>query len=274
MLIEYAQKNQLTWIDDPSNDKTHYERNYLRHCVVPALKQRWPSMSKTIARSARVCAETTRLLTEIAQQDVVHCLDSDGGLKLDQLKNLSQARQNNSLRFWLQQQGLSMPSEVQMQQIHQQLCDSRDDAQPKINYHNQELRRYNNKLYCIKKSTTIMMQPIQWDCSQTLNLPENLGQLSAELNNEKGIFIPEQTKVTVRFRQGGEHCHPQGRCGSHPLKKLMQEWQIPPWLRDKVPLIFVDEKLAQVVGYCVCQAFTTKKNQKNYIIKLKKACIH
>lgn len=269
-ILEYAQSHQLQWIDDPSNDKMYYDRNYLRQAVMPALTQHWPSLSKTLARSARLCAETSSLLSEIAEQDIAMCLDNDGGLKLDSLKKLSQARQKNSLRFWLQQQGLLLPSEVLMQQMHQQLLNSREDAEPVINHHDRQLRRYHNTLYCMTKLTDATMPVIPWDLSQSLDLPENLGRLSAELSMEQGIFVEDKHSVSVRFRQGGERCQPVGRVGSHPLKKLMQEWNIPPWKRDKIPLIFVYEEIAQIVDYCICQPFSAKKNQKNYIIKLNK----
>ena len=32
-----------TWLDDPSNDNTRFDRNYLRHRVLPALRERWPA---------------------------------------------------------------------------------------------------------------------------------------------------------------------------------------------------------------------------------------
>ena len=34
-IIEYANENNLTWLNDPSNDSMTHDRNYLRHQVMP-----------------------------------------------------------------------------------------------------------------------------------------------------------------------------------------------------------------------------------------------
>ncbi len=46
-------------------------------------------------------------------------------------------------------------------------------------------------------------------------------------------------------------------CGGKPkqLKKLFQEWWVPPWLRARVPLIFINDQLAVVVGYAISDLF-------------------
>jgi tRNA(Ile)-lysidine synthase len=46
----YAQQQELQWIEDPSNLDMQFDRNFLRHQVIPLLEQRWPSLDKTIAR--------------------------------------------------------------------------------------------------------------------------------------------------------------------------------------------------------------------------------
>jgi tRNA(Ile)-lysidine synthase len=35
------------------------------------------------------------------------------------------------------------------------------------------------------------------------------------------------------------------------IKNLFQEWQIPPWLRDRIPLIYHHTKLIAIVGYAI-----------------------
>jgi tRNA(Ile)-lysidine synthase len=67
--------------------------------------------------------------------------------------------------------------------------------------------------------------------------------------------------VTVRFRQGGEKCRLPGRAHRHELKKLWQEWGVPPWQRDRIPLIYIDDEIAQVVGFSVCEPFLAKANE-------------
>jgi tRNA(Ile)-lysidine synthase len=70
--------------------------------------------------------------------------------------------------------------------------------------------------------------------------------------------------IAVDFRRGGENCRPDGREHRHALKKLFQEWGVPPWERERTPLLFVDGELAAVPGYCVCTGFAARAGQAAY----------
>ncbi|OQX03010.1 MAG: hypothetical protein BWK73_40830, partial [Thiothrix lacustris] len=37
----------------------------------------------------------------------------------------------------------------------------------------------------------------------------------------------------------------------HSLKHLLQEWGVPPWERERLPLVYVGERLVWVVGLSV-----------------------
>ena len=57
--------------------------------------------------------------------------------------------------------------------------------------------------------------------------------------------------LIVKFRKGGERSKPKGRKHSQQLKKLLQEYNVPPWLRYQVPLIYSGVDLIAVGDYWV-----------------------
>ena len=61
--------------------------------------------------------------------------------------------------------------------------------------------------------------------------------------------------LEVRFRTGGERCRPSGRGQSQRLKKLLQEVQLPPWRRERLPLLYLDGELAAVADLWLCHGF-------------------
>ena len=67
-LLDYAEREGIAWIDDPSNADVGLDRNLLRHHVIPQLRRRWPSLDLTVARSASHCAEAAGLLDEAADE--------------------------------------------------------------------------------------------------------------------------------------------------------------------------------------------------------------
>ena len=73
------------------------------------------------------------------------------------------------------------------------------------------------------------------------------------------------TDITIRFRQGGEVCRLPNRDCSHSLKKLFWEWKVLPWERERIPLIFVADKLAAAPGYFIAEEFGVKPEEQGYL---------
>jgi tRNA(Ile)-lysidine synthase len=101
-LLEYAGANRLVWVDDPSNRDVSLDRNFLRHRVLPALRERWPALAGTLSRSARHCAEAAAILEQAAEQDINALAGgAKNTLPISGLCRLPPERQRNVLRYWL-----------------------------------------------------------------------------------------------------------------------------------------------------------------------------
>jgi tRNA(Ile)-lysidine synthase len=112
-----------TWVQDPTNDDTQFTRNRIRAEVLPVLDKAFPSFRQTFARSAAHAAQAQTLLQELAEQDALQV-----GLppNIQQLQQLSSARQTNVLRHWLAQAHMQA-SAAQMQAllVQVQACTTR-----------------------------------------------------------------------------------------------------------------------------------------------------
>ena len=228
-LYAYAKAQQLTWIDDDSNMNLRFNRNFIRHKVLPLVQQRWPQADKTIARAAVNLAEAHSLLDEVAHQDWGNAQGSASNvLVISRLMELSIRRRINLLRYWLKQLHFSLPSQKQLQQIDV-LLKSRRDASPQINWGNVELRRYRDYIYVfssIENKKYLNIGFTSWKLDEaTITLP-TLDQLTSKRVRGAGLncSLLEGKRVEVAFRQGGERFHSSNRQGSHPLKKMFQEW--------------------------------------------------
>jgi len=86
-ILEYARQHQLKWIEDESNLEQRFERNYLRHSVIPLLEKRWPAVKENFAKSAEVLAESQFLLDEMADSDIqkLYFVNADGTTEYDKL---------------------------------------------------------------------------------------------------------------------------------------------------------------------------------------------
>ena len=71
--------------------------------------------------------------------------------------------------------------------------------------------------------------------------------------------------LTVSFDREGVRCRPLGREHSQSLKKLFQETAVPPWLRERTPLIYQDNQLLAVGDWWICADAAVSGNEKGYV---------
>ena len=51
-LERWARVAGLSWVDDPSNTDQRFDRNFLRHTVLPLLRDRWPGLNRRLRHTA------------------------------------------------------------------------------------------------------------------------------------------------------------------------------------------------------------------------------
>ncbi len=263
---QYAQHHSLFWIEDPSNKAFDFDRNFLRHRVVPLLKERWPSIDKTVARAGKHCAEAQNSLSRFAVELLTSVLDeSVHSLRLDRLRLLDRYEQQLVVREWFRVFGLRMPSTVLVDQILVQIVSAGPVRNPKLQNQGFTVRRYRDRLYLLANADSIDTDSIYiWPKDKKVLQLEHNGQIRIVAATGPGIS-PEvwgQSDVSVRYRQGGESIRLPRRKGSHPLKKLFQEAGVPPWIRERMPLIYFDERLASVGGRWVSAEFYREEHGK------------
>jgi len=249
-LLQYAIEYKLKWIEDESNTNLKFDRNLIRHKLMPAVKKQWPGIIATLNRVSRHCAEASELLEDLAAEDLSKIIGANKKtLNLTSLKELTVIRQHNVLRFWLHSLQLSTPSEAKLNEIIRTIVNSRSDATPQVKWHGAEIRRFQDHLYAMSPLLSHNNKIVlRWDLNKPLKLPNDLGVLQVKIAPKFKATIATKT-FTVQFRQGGEKLKLAKRQGTHQLKKLMQEWRVPPWLRDRIPLVYCGAKIVAVIGY-------------------------
>lgn len=248
-LLDYAKQHRLTWIEDESNADTKFDRNFMRHEILPKLQKHYPAIQQTISRSAQHMADANTLLDEIAEQDVQSCLQK-GMLKLQQLnlkllQSLSQARIHNALRWWLVQNDCNLPSAAQLLQISQQLFTAKTDAMVKIKVSDSHtLQRYRDCAFLQQNVEAVPAINLLWQGEDEMQLPDgSLLVFSQTLGQGFALNRVPNIKLRIQYRQGGERFWPDLGRPSRSLKTVLQTCEIAPWQRAQLPLIFMDETL-------------------------------
>ena len=255
----WAQQHALQWVEDESNRNTHFNRNFLRHSVLPHLGERFPAWRATIARSAQNLAEAADLLNQLAALDATDSIRNQR-LSCTQLAALPPARARNLLRYFLARNDIPMPSQARLATMLEQLTHASADSRPCILHASWELHRYQGWAHLTARLPShVANLHWPWQGEAQLLLRELDGVLKFTHTAGQGLDRTklDQASITIRLRQGGEHFRPDCQRPRRSLKNLLQEYAIPPWQRDRLPLLYCGETLVWVAGIgadCAWQA--------------------
>lgn len=281
-LRAYAQEHKLSWIEDSSNVDTNFDRNFLRHEIVSRLKQRWPGIGSSVQRSATLHQETDQLLATLAQMDLG--MDFTGlrpRLPLAKLKALDASRQRNALRYWFaalsQQYRMPAPGFDELRRLVTELIPAVEDAEPIVFWSDAgvevQARRYRDTLHVLvdfSKQGPSARYPFK--LSDQLQLPNNLGRVSLKASPE-GIVIDPEDKLEIRFSNPEGSARPRGR-RTRTFKKLYQDFGVPPWMRERIPLLYVNDELAAVGDLFLCAEKCPDDPENCVILAWERADIH
>ncbi len=260
-----AQEVGLSWIEDDSNQDDRFDRNFLRLRVLPEMSARWPHFAESVARSAALCGEQERLLDELLADLLLSLVNADNAISIDELKPISDEKRYALLRRWIASFGAMMPAREQLQRLWHEVALSREDAEPQLLLGQWQARRFRQRLYLLPLFSSLKEMILPWDSSTSLRLPEGLGELNL---GEKGIRVRApraEEQVTIRFiAQGKESI--VGRQHSRPIKKLWQELNIPPWARERTPMLYFNEQLIAALGVFVTKEGECVENEPMWCI--------
>ena len=218
----YAVEYRLGWIEDESNADESLTRNFIRRRVGPLLESRFPRWRENLARASRHFAGSE--------------LDARG-----------------LLRAYLKGKGLRAPSEAKLLEMLKQLSSS----SAAIAHDGIVLRRYREKIFAGKEKAQAPFKPQAWRGQARLALPALGGELRFKRVRGRGIArdLLKGRTLEVRLRSGGERLRPDAGRPSRTLKNLFQEAGVPPWVRERMPLLFCGADLVWAPGLGVDAKF-------------------
>ncbi len=233
----YARTQQLQWLDDPTNLDTALDRNWLRHQVIPLIEQRWPGVKASILGS--LAREESRLsrLSSSARETLTALSLTPDSLDLSRLQALDTATFHRVMDAWFSQLGQPLPSGGLLRELREKFFQAEGGC---IAVSGIELRVYQGRLYALRPL------PAPDDLEEPLT-PGILAVAGGTIETTRvhGPGLRADHEYHLRLRTGGETLH---RRHTRRLKNLLQETGVPPWLRDRLPLIYHQDTLVALAA--------------------------
>jgi tRNA(Ile)-lysidine synthase len=235
-LEAYALAHQLTWIEDPSNQDTRFHRNWVRHTLLPVLKDTYPHVEHSLARTASHCAEYWDFIESSAEEDRQHCSPCSMVLDLNSLKNHSPFRQKQIIRSFIRLWTGLFPNTAVLEEAYKLFLMPIDTER-----HRPSLRLGDISFSVWQEYAWVhLLEPL----SSPYTLPLMIHSTEQKLLLQGGELhlsgLPHRTVTEGYFimpRKGGERLIVNQHRSFH-LKRIWQEAGIPPWDRQFFPCLY------------------------------------
>ncbi|WP_339934257.1 tRNA lysidine(34) synthetase TilS [Vreelandella glaciei] len=230
---------ELRWCEDPTNQDIRFDRNRLRHRLLPAIRERWPAAETALANSAAHASEADAVLSEYLAAELTELFTGEGQVDASALSQRSRPRQRLLVRTLCQQQGLPTPPQKRLESLLDQLT-AKADAEVCIEWPGAQARLWRQRLYLLQPLEPLPPWEVSWDGQTPLETP--IGPLGWQLASSQS----HSQVLRASWRQGGEVIQLPKR-GRRDLKRLLQEADMPPWERERLVVVMQGEACIGVI---------------------------
>jgi len=253
-LKHYLRENNIDWIEDPSNQYLNHDRNLVRHEIIPLLEKRWPGVSKRLLLTRKAMTDARFLLERLADEFLEEHLLHPFVLQVTSQTCKDSEMFKLVVRRWMKQSGAPSIPAYRLESLCEQVQHSDNDQNVTISWGGWTLHLYKHQLWLHCDTEILPCPTVKWPKdSNALDLGHDVGQLilkGRSPGSPTGEFIvgSRASMAETAIRQGSHH---------KKLKNLFQAADIPPWLRDCVPLCELDGELVAIGDWCFDDDFAS-----------------
>ena len=261
-LKHYLRANSIEWTEDPSNHHLNHDRNFVRHQVIPLLEQRWPKVNQRLLLSRDAMTDARHLLEALADDYLDANLPHPFVLKITQPCRTNPKLIKLVIRRWMKQSGATGIPAYKLDSFCDQLQLTGSDHKVMVQWDGWLLRWYKNQLWLHTAKGILPCPAVNWPKGKSeVDLGNDVGQLVLMTGThssgrpEHRDCKPPDGEFSVGGR-GNTHETVISLGGHHKsLKNLFQSTDIPPWLRDSIPLCRLDGELVAMGDWCFNEGF-------------------
>jgi len=217
---EYANRKNLSFVEDETNYDLRYTRNYIRHAVIPTLKRINPSLENALLQ--------LHISSSLLEGHVERLMHRERVIKLGHRtvfssKGLDEFELVEVLRRCVQEFG------VQLEFRHvQQLLKHANDSSWKIKLAEGLWLEKGFDLLCVYRERRVV-ERLKIEKPGLYDFNGWIFSLSDRVESDQYSFV--EPPILLRIRRPGD------RIGSKKLKDLMIDARIPSFLRDEMPVV-------------------------------------
>jgi tRNA(Ile)-lysidine synthase len=253
-LLAYAKENKIEWREDSSNEKSDYQRNYIRNTIIPALEKQFPSTENNLLQFAAINKYNNTILRQFINEKKQQLCDFENGLLKIDSDLLAKENDPAILLFHLiHSYGFNFENCSQMLQAK--------NTSGKKFYSSTYIALIDRSSILIKKSEVVNTPSLQFE---ELSKPITFNQLEftfREITNQqielkthlKSLALIDQSKIIgpleLRTYREGDYFYPLGMKGKKLLSDFFIDEKINEFDKKQIPLLCNNHQIMWIAGY-------------------------
>ncbi len=263
-ILGYLSRKQQGYQIDHTNQDLNFDRNWVRHQLIPSLEQRLnPKLLRAVGRTTRLLREMEDFLQQLGRSELQRCRHHDEGevtLRISELMSLPPIVQKKVVRLAVRESKGDLRG-ISFQHIERILHLSQVLSGKEVHLSgNLKVQREFDRLRLTRKR-------VPQKFSYELNIPGEIyvkevgkyvaaRKVESDRRREGSILLRVSGEhLRVRNRRPGDWYHTSGMVSAKKLKELFQRWRVPKSKRDRLVILEIDHQIVWVEGLPVSPRF-------------------
>jgi len=269
---QYAEKENIPYREDSSNQEIKYKRNFIRHHIIPELKKLNPILEETLNTSIHYFKQSSQIVTQFCKTKFKDICEEDVELLKINIALLLLEPQKETLLFeWLHSKGFKTN---QIEQLTILLNDKNNVGKF---FESSTHQLVVDRTYLIVKKKTNETIPTEFkinSISDTTHLPihlvfEEIKQASFTDNkNELFISVTDHFfPLTLRKWKIGDKFQPFGMTGFKKISDYFKDQKLSKFDKEAAWILESNQQIICIIAYRMDNRFKVS-NESTQIIKL------
>ena len=229
----------LSHVEDATNGEDTFQRNRIRHHVMPLLYRENPRIGENLSRMALGLRVEEDCLSQMADYDVLPDVDI--------LKGKHPALRRRMLARFLKDSGVREPEESHIAQVEALLYSPKPSAKANLPGGVTIARNY-GKLEALSRQQPLAETPLPVPGCIEVSGYRVTAAVAEEIRNSEDTFtVCPRGQLTLRSRRSGDTIRLSG--GTKRLKKLFIDRKIPAAQRERIPVLCDEMGILGVYGF-------------------------
>ena len=269
---QYNKANKIPSIKDSSNDDVNYNRNYVRHKVLPSLEKAYPDVVNSLCKFASKCSVDDDFIQSMIPLKLIQC--SENAVKiLNEADNLHLAIKTRLIKMAFEQLGAYY--DIEEKHIFEVLNLFKMKNSTKINLPFKIIayKEYDGVVLTSSKNVFVKKNCFSFKTG-TIKF-DGFGEINAEMLSDEEIpefgdgnhyvdYESIPSDAVWRTRDNGDVFAKIGS-GSKKLNDYFTDKKIPLRLRDSIPVLVSGNKVYVVAGMDISENAKVTSGTENVV---------